>query len=979
MIWPPDGPIIIGLADGKVRVSILKAHKAQTLYTADAMTIALASNTRGTGFLSSHADGSIIRYFLNNDGVTEPSGRIVTHNVPAYALAWPHGHICAGGCDKKITFYNSNGKIIKIFDYSRDKAEKEISSAFCSSSGQSVAVGSWNKLRIIDWSTRRLTWEETNSRILNNFYTVTSMSWRRDGSRLVIGGLTGVVEQFETMLKRTMIRGSHEVAYVGPSQVVIRSLNKSTVRPVVIKSSTGGEIEDVKILGRKDNHIIARTNSTLLISDIERNLISEIPWDNNSGSEKFFFEYPGVCLIFLSGELFILEYGKNEILGSVRTEGINPHVVSVRINERQSSGIRDNKRLAYLLDSKTIRITDLSRGATICLVNHDAKVDWLELNETGQRLLSRDKKSRLWISDDKGARVLLLTGTGFASWVPGSDVVVAQTGQKLAVWYNVDATDAITLSPINGDIIDIERNNVNNKTNVIVEESGVQVSYPLDDSLIDFGTALHDNDFDRVVLFIENLGDKPQAESMWENVVKCAMAEKNYLIAAKCYSALGDIARSEYLKDIHRIGEEYYKKTEKDPSSCPECWAKLAILNSDLKTAETIYLEENKLEDALEMYKKYWHWEDAINLAETCNWPQLSELKETHITWLFNTGQTVRAAAIIEKNDPRKAIKLFLEAGRTGRAGRLLLHSSDLLEDKKLTNDVIKSVKSSDLLELAGEILEKINDINGAIKCFSQAGVFSRALDLARTAEPTAVVNLEKEWGHHLVINGHYDAAINHFIEAGEMSQALNAAINAKQWKKALQIVQVIDSDDPKIQEQCLKLAEYYVSIGDPNLAENLFIRANAAKRAIDVHIKLNNWSRAYDIAMKYMESDDAIEILTKHAEILQESGDYQHAETLFIAIGQYDAAIAMYKNIGYRNDMIRLVAEHRPDLLKTTHAYLARELEAASKVHEAEEYFIGADDWRGAVTAYKNANMWEDALRVAKKAAGDAAAQQVH
>lgn len=43
LIWPLEGPIIVGLADGKVRAAIIKANKAQTLYTADAMTIALAA------------------------------------------------------------------------------------------------------------------------------------------------------------------------------------------------------------------------------------------------------------------------------------------------------------------------------------------------------------------------------------------------------------------------------------------------------------------------------------------------------------------------------------------------------------------------------------------------------------------------------------------------------------------------------------------------------------------------------------------------------------------------------------------------------------------------------------------------------------------------------------------------------------------------------------------------------------------------
>lgn len=53
------------------------------------------------------------------------------------------------------------------------------------------------------------------------------------------------------------------------------------------------------------------------------------------------------------------------------------------------------------------------------------------------------------------------------------------------------------------------------------------------------------------------------------------------------------------------------------------------------------------------------------------------------------------------------------------------------------------------------------------------------------------MVKLEKDWGHHLMSGAQYDAAINHFIEAGETSLALNAAVLAHQWKKALQIIQV--------------------------------------------------------------------------------------------------------------------------------------------------------------------------------------------
>lgn len=43
LIWPLEGPVVVGLADGKVRAALVKANKAQTLYAADSMTIALAT------------------------------------------------------------------------------------------------------------------------------------------------------------------------------------------------------------------------------------------------------------------------------------------------------------------------------------------------------------------------------------------------------------------------------------------------------------------------------------------------------------------------------------------------------------------------------------------------------------------------------------------------------------------------------------------------------------------------------------------------------------------------------------------------------------------------------------------------------------------------------------------------------------------------------------------------------------------------
>lgn len=65
-----------------------------------------------------------------------------------------------------------------------------------------------------------------------------------------------------------------------------------------------------------------------------------------------------VCMIFNAGELTLVEYGVNDILGSVRTEFMNPHLLSVRINERKQKDVEQNKKLAYLVDLHTICISE---------------------------------------------------------------------------------------------------------------------------------------------------------------------------------------------------------------------------------------------------------------------------------------------------------------------------------------------------------------------------------------------------------------------------------------------------------------------------------------------------------------------------------------------------------------------------------------------------------------------------------------------
>ena len=77
-------------------------------------------------------------------------------------------------------------------------------------------------------------------------------------------------------------------------------------------------------------------------------------------------------LVRSAGELSLVEYGRNEILGSARTEHMNPHYISVRISggpepkpegeegeetpegEEAEVEYDENKKIAYLIDRQTV-------------------------------------------------------------------------------------------------------------------------------------------------------------------------------------------------------------------------------------------------------------------------------------------------------------------------------------------------------------------------------------------------------------------------------------------------------------------------------------------------------------------------------------------------------------------------------------------------------------------------------------------------
>ena len=107
---------------------------------------------------------------------------------------------------------------------------------------------------------------------------------------------------------------------------------------------------------------------------------------------------------------------------------------------------RDNsptKMLSYLLDLRTICIKDLVKMTTVS-VEHTVAIDFLELNTTCSHLIFRDKKQDLFLYQvATRSKSLIISNCGYTQWVPCTDVLVAQSGHKMCVWYNIQAMNQV--------------------------------------------------------------------------------------------------------------------------------------------------------------------------------------------------------------------------------------------------------------------------------------------------------------------------------------------------------------------------------------------------------------------------------------------------------------------------------------------------------------------------------------------------------
>lgn len=394
MVWPitQHDQIVVGLAEGKVRGCMLKSNKSQPLFGTESFCVSIAASPDGNNIAAGFLDNTILTFNLETKVKTK-----MTHSTIPQALAWGT-HILAAGNDGRVAFYESSGDRFFSFDYSKDEKVKEFTCANFNATGETCVVGNFDRFYVYNFNSKRPQWDEICCKKIENYYSVTACAWKHDGSKIGVGSLCGSIDVFDICLKKSRYKGKFEFTYVSLSQVLVKRIENG--QRIVLKSQNGYEISKINVY--QDRFLVATTHSTLLLGDMESCKLSELPW-RGSGNEKFDFSNPNICMVFNAGELSIIEYGLNEVIGTCRTENVHPNMISARLNysEQELRGGDPTKIIAYLTDMQTIYIQDLRTNSIQATITHDSKIDFLELNPGGNKLLFRDKRKQLYLYNIK--------------------------------------------------------------------------------------------------------------------------------------------------------------------------------------------------------------------------------------------------------------------------------------------------------------------------------------------------------------------------------------------------------------------------------------------------------------------------------------------------------------------------------------------------------------------------------------------------
>lgn len=621
-------------------------------------------------------------------------------------------------------------------------------------------------------------------------------------------------------------------------------------------------------------YLLGIGDSSIVIYSMNNDTVNELRY-NASLTDKFFFDVGACRTMVISntlGEFMVCylttqsdpgcTFFKVDIYATVRG-CVAPHASVIScypIYEDATGGLnRISKiRTVCLGEERTdILVADLmppdmcddfSDPIVVLFRTKTARaVDWIFFGPSGNAVLLRDISggvSILNIVDYSITQLSTSIGNGVVQWADPFDVIVGQESPDapLYVWYNpTDIEDAPEMlqSPVPVDneswsfsYVKSSPNNFSKITaghvkNISVQaimttQSGRQTSVSLDTNLLLFNLLLDKHDILGACQLLSGLQDnnaRVTNRNLWQKLCSVALESFNFIVASRCYAALGDLPLSITAREIH----ERVQNAKDSQSGMTHdrmslyCQAQIALLNSDLDKYDGLMMSCGRVDEVLTLYRELKLYSRA---EKVCPESMINTIRTEAIQWLINSGQMTTAGMLLaQRGDVRGALDLLIQDRSYLSAFELAKRAMTSSIDPSITPMIdllINKLEDSHHYSQAAVLcsLGTGRNYERALALFRKSHAFDEALDLARQHLPHECLPIEKEWAEWLFQTGQYDKAAQHYIECMNQDMAIESALRANNFKLAESLLLDNPSADTNI-SLCFRLAEMKYVSGD--------------------------------------------------------------------------------------------------------------------------------------------------------------------
>lgn len=357
---------------------------------------------------------------------------------------------------------------------------------------------------------------------------------------------------------------------------------------------------------------------------------------------------------------------------------------------------------------------------------------------------------------------------------------------------------------------------------IMTTPSGRQTSVSLDTNLLLFNLLLDKHDILGACQLLSALQDnnaRVTNRNLWQKLCSVALDSFNFIVASRCYAALGDLPLSITAREIH---ERVQNAKDGEAGMTHDrmnlyCQAQIALLNSDLDKYDGLMMSCGRIDEVLTLYKELNLYSRAEKI---CPESMINTLRTEAIQWLINSGQMTTAGMLLaQRGDVRGALDLLIQDRSYLSAFELAKRAMTSSADPSLAPIIellIGKLEDSHHYSQAAVLctLGSGRNHERALALFRKSHAFDEALELARQHLPHECLPIEREWAEWLFQTGQYDKATQHYLECMNQEMAVESAFRANNFK----LVESLLMDIPAAETNahlCFRLAEMKYISGD--------------------------------------------------------------------------------------------------------------------------------------------------------------------